>query len=134
MVWLILKQNSFSATDMDFIKRLGWYMVGVVIGIFLVIFIFGDRDIQCSYFPNDRVLYDMGKKRLIISEDHWEELADKGIDSSGVQDMLSHGTVDFIASNVDLDSCKEYRVEHENWAARWQNCASELRLLGVEDR
>lgn len=107
-------------------------MVGVVLGIFAVIFLFGDRDIQCAYFPNDRVLYDFRKKRLIMDSLHLAELAERGLDTADVRQMLWHGKVDFEGSNVEVDSCKEYLVRHADWEARWQNCAMELRLLEIK--
>ena len=39
-----------------FFERFTRYAVGLVLGIAISYFFFGDRDIQCTYFPNQRVL------------------------------------------------------------------------------
>lgn len=114
-----------------FFKRFLWYLLGVGLGSIMVMVLFGDRDIQCAYFPNDRVLYDFRKKRLVIDQEQMQQLASMQLDTAAVRQMLWHGTVDFEASKTQIDSCKEYTIHHEQWSARWQNCTHELRLLEV---
>ena len=45
-----------------FFERFTRYAVGLVLGIAISYFFFGDRDIQCTYFPNQRVLADVHRK------------------------------------------------------------------------
>lgn len=45
-----------------FFERFTRYAVGLVLGIAISYFFFGDRDIQCTYFPNQRVLADLHRK------------------------------------------------------------------------
>lgn len=48
---------------MKFQRKIVFFGLGVVLGTVLVFWIFGERDdIQCTYFPNDRVLYDLRLK------------------------------------------------------------------------
>ena len=118
--------------DMGFLRRFVWYLLGVGLGILMVFFLFGDRDIQCAYFPNDRVLYDFRKKEILIDEAQKRQMEERAIDSLSIDQMLWHGTVDFERSRVDLDSCKEYWISHQGWSARWRNCAHSLQLLEIE--
>jgi hypothetical protein len=98
----------------------------------MVVFIFGDRDIQCAYFPNDRVLYDFRKKEIVIDSLGYRALEGRGLDTADIRQMLWHGKVDFERSLTEVDSCKEYFIQHSDWEARWQNCTHELRLLEVK--
>ncbi len=73
-------------------KRLGYFFIGVSIGSFVVYLFFGARtDIQCNYFPEDRVLYDLRLKR-------WEMLDGSPLDSTLVEALK-------YTSDVVWDSC-----------------------------
>jgi hypothetical protein len=44
---------------MKFIHRFAYYLVGLVIGLFVAL-VFSGKDTRCNYFPNARVLNDLG--------------------------------------------------------------------------
>lgn len=122
---------------MAFWKRLLWYLVGVGFGVLAVFFIFGDRDIQCNYFPNDRVLYDLRKKTLLIPEDVQARMDAAGIDTSDISMMLLTGDVDFDKSDTEKDGCKtyfiEYRPEEQRpFITQIKNCDSTATILRLE--
>lgn len=94
----------------------------------MVMFIFGDRDIQCSYFPNDRVLYDIRNKDLKV---------DGGLsldDTLGLQGALHRASVNFKRSAIGEDSCNTYYLEFEEMAKTFviENCDSVVLLKNVE--
>lgn len=96
----------------------------------VVVFMFGDRDdIQCTYFPNDRVLYDIRGKQMVIPADIQRQLDESSLDSADIQDMLTGGKVDFEKTDRGMDSCKTYwidlnREDGLSFAMEWQNCDS----------
>nr|WP_297788051.1 DUF4258 domain-containing protein [uncultured Allomuricauda sp.] len=98
---------------MAFLKRLGWYLVGLSIGlIFLVFFLkkkSGGEGIDFCYFPNCRVLKDMRSKTLTFSESLPEEYRDTLM----IQAFLEDGDVDFGKSDTKSDPCKTYFISHE---------------------
>ena len=57
---------------MAFLRRLGWYLVGLSIGIVFLVFFLkkksGEEGIDFCYFPNCRVLKDMRSKPLTFGE------------------------------------------------------------------
>jgi hypothetical protein len=80
---------------MKFTRKLFFFGIGVVLGTAGVVWMFGDRtDIQCTYFPNDRVLYDLRLKR-------WEWPAGNApVDTSWTWAIRNRSTVDWKASTV----------------------------------
>jgi len=110
---------------MSFIKKLWYYALGLGLGVLMVYFFFGDRDIQCSYFPNDRVLYDLRKKPLSLASE---------LDTSGLNRALHEAKVDFESSDIRDQDCPKYWLEFEAMQRRYQieNCDSSARVLAVE--
>ena len=96
----------------------------------VVVFMFGDRtDIQCNYFPNDRVLYDIRGKQLVIPENIQRQLDENNLDTTDIQDMLLGGKVDFDKTDRDVESCKTYwidlkRQDEVSFGMEWKNCDS----------
>ncbi|MDZ7848675.1 MAG: DUF4258 domain-containing protein [Owenweeksia sp.] len=84
---------------MKFIRKLMYFLLGTGLGVLLVIFIFGDRDIECSYFPNDRVLYDLRKKEMRISGQARQMMDERQLDTAQISMMLLGGEVDFERSD-----------------------------------
>lgn len=110
---------------MSLIKRLAIYALGVGIGIVLVYFFFGDRDIQCNYFPNDRVLYDLRKKELRLRDGLSEQIPQ--LDTI-VSAALHYGQIDFEKSEARREPCGLYFIDLEtdslNYSLRLENCDS----------
>jgi hypothetical protein len=80
------------------LRRILWYGFGVGLGVLLVAFIFRDRDFECSYFPNDRVLAELHRKPLRGADSAlWQAV---GADSSVLKAFLTLGEVDFGASQT----------------------------------
>lgn len=93
---------------------------GLGLGTLMVYFFFGDRDIECSYFPNDRVLYDLRKKEIQIKQNL------DPADTIGLRDALERGQVDFEKSSAQAEGCKQYYLGLEDRARFFviENCDS----------
>ncbi|MEY4460891.1 MAG: hypothetical protein RL429_880 [Bacteroidota bacterium] len=110
---------------MKLLRRILWYSLGVGLGVLLVGALFSDRDFECSYFPNDRVLTELNRKPVRGADSAaW---ADLGADSSVLKAFLILGEVDFSASRtrtrhaadvpaywIDLD------LESQAWRGLWE--------------
>lgn len=95
---------------MKFIQRLSFYLGGVSIGlIFLVFFLTGKRT-QCTWFPESRVLADIGKKSIRLSPQLRQNLESRDIDTLSIQLILKYGDVDFSKSDTDSNPCKFYHI------------------------
>lgn len=120
--------------DSGFLRRLGWYLVGLSIGIlFLVFFVrkkAGEKGVEFCYFPNCRVLKDLRTKPITYAE---------GLENRFSQDSIfwhsffSEGNIDFGNSDTKARPCATYRIENEQeQTITVQNCASEVLVLSLE--
>ncbi|WP_437395528.1 DUF4258 domain-containing protein [Flagellimonas lutimaris] len=123
---------------MAFLKRLGWYLVGLSIGLVFLVFILkkksGEEGIDFCYFPNCRVLKDMRSKPLTFSE----SLPEQYQDTLMIQAFLEDGDVDFGKSDTKSEPCKTYFVLHEYNGAdlelKIKNCKEEIILEMVSSK
>ncbi len=110
-------------------RKLLYYFAGVLLGTLIVFFLFGDRDIQCSYFPNDRVLYDLRKKELKLA---YPALAE---DSTGIGFALERASVDFSFKDTNTEGCRIYRLEFEEARKVFmvENCDSIATIVDIQE-
>jgi len=99
-----------------FIKRLGYFMVGLSIGIvFLTFFLKKKSDetgVTFCYFPNCRVLKDLRSKPLYYSDQISEMLKIKEIDTLMIHNFFTEGDVNFGDSDTKSTPCKTYSIEN----------------------
>jgi len=100
---------------MAFLKRLGYYMVGLAIGIVILTFLLKkkttDTGTEFCYFPNCRVLKELRSKPLTYAPSIQELIASADIDTSDIKILLREGDVKFSKSNTEATPCKEFVVE-----------------------
>lgn len=123
---------------MAFLKRLGWYLVGLSIGIvFLVFFLKKKTDetgTEFCYFPNCRVLKDMRSKPLVFSEN----IGNTAKDSLIVKSFLREGNIDFGKSDTKTKPCKIYyisnTVEGKDLLMKMKNCNDKVIVETIESK
>jgi len=100
---------------MAFIKRLGWYLVGLSIGIVFLTFFLKKKSEETGaefcYFPNCRVLKDLRSKPLSYSDEIKVLFANKTLDSTAIAYFLKDGDIDFKNSDTKSTPCKTYKIE-----------------------
>ena len=119
---------------MGFLRRLGWYLVGLSIGIIFLVFFFkkksNETDTEFCYFPNCRVLKDLRSKPLVFGD----QLEEKFRDTLLIQSFLKDGDIDFGKSDTKSEPCKTYYIEKEldakDYILKAQSC---LENVVVED-
>jgi len=124
---------------MGFLKRLGWYLVGLSIGLIFLVFFFKKKSeetgVDFCYLPNCRVLKDMRSKKLLFSEEANSQLSKLALDSTAVKSFLTHGEIDFSKSDTKSSPCRTYVVENDHLSKPLQmhfsNCDSILTLTKV---
>ena len=102
---------------MAFLKRLGFYLFGLAIGlVFLAIFFkkkTEETGVSFCYFPNCRTLQDIRSKPLAYSDDVRELMNGNQLDSVKIAYFLREGKVDFKKSDTKSKPCKTYIIEVE---------------------
>ncbi|WP_304196880.1 DUF4258 domain-containing protein [Flavobacterium alvei] len=96
---------------MKFVHRFAYYLLGLIMGSFVVAAIFSGKDTRCNYFPNARVLNDLRTKPFYYSEQASQVLAEKWIDTTDIKNCLKYGDVDFDKSNIAVGNGKLYVIE-----------------------
>ncbi|MGB5653153.1 MAG: DUF4258 domain-containing protein [Robiginitalea sp.] len=121
---------------MPFLKRLGYFLVGLSIGlIFLAFFLRKKTDetgTEFCYFPNCIVLKELRSKPM-----RTDPALTVPIDTLLIQELLREGSVNFNASDTKASPCKLYRIEYETEGYEMnitlENC-QEYTLLKAYDR
>ena len=100
---------------MAFLKRLGFYLVGLSIGIvFLTLFLkkkTEETGTEFCYFPNCRTLKDIRSKPISYSDEIKRLMEEKKLDTLDIAYFLREGEVDFGKSETKSKPCKTYFIE-----------------------
>ncbi len=116
---------------MEFLRRLGWYLVGLSIGLVFLLFILDRKTdgegVDFCYLPNCRVLKDLRSKPLSFDEN----LPQQYRDTLMVQSFLTDGDVDFKRSDTKSEPCKTYFVEKSTTTLKLKNCPDGLVVEAV---
>ena len=102
---------------MAFIKRLGWYLVGLSIGIIFLAFFLKKKSDETGtsfcYFPNCRVLKDIRSKTFSKTDNPSDTIAFANL-SPEIKELLENGSVDFKKSDTKAKPCAIYYVTNNN--------------------
>lgn len=100
---------------MAFLKRLGFYLFGLSIGlIFLTIFFKKKTEktgVEFCYFPNCRTLKDIRSKSISYSKAIEELILNQELDSTKIAYFLNEGDVDFKSSDTESTPCRTYVIK-----------------------
>lgn len=100
---------------MRIIQRVGYYLVGVAIGIVLLAFFLKgkmkDNKLDFAYFPEARVLKSISNMPFTLSAKAKQHTLDQEIDSTWLSEFYDDADVDFSKSNPRKADClKEYTL------------------------
>ena len=115
---------------MKFYQRLAYYLVGFVMGLFVVALVWSGKDTRCNYFPNSRVLSNLRNKPFHYSLEASERLKEDWIDTLDIKNTLTYGDVDFDKSNVKKHGGKLYVIEGKTTAGE----PIELRVINYDTK
>jgi len=124
---------------MAFLKRLGYYMAGLAIGILILTFLLKkkttDTGTEFCYFPNCRVLKDLRSKPISYSDSISDLLEEGVIDSTDIASFLRQGSVAFGKSDTRSRPCTTYVIEHtlkgKDAIMKTINCDSLLQISQI---
>lgn len=121
---------------MKFIQRLGYYSIGLVIGVIILLFFLGGKKTSCDYGLDARVIKNISTKKASYSSEALQSFSHYQIDTSQYKTILQDATVNFGESQTDLDSCKIYILESQYASHKYklqiENCDSIARVQKLE--
>lgn len=98
---------------MTLFQRFKRYLFGVLLGLILVYFFFGDRgEVLTAWMPNERVMKRLRETKLILPDSMQCRLDCFQLDSTAVNTLLEDGDVLFAESDTQSEP-KVYRVQFE---------------------
>ncbi|WP_411030849.1 DUF4258 domain-containing protein [Spongiimicrobium sp. 3-5] len=119
---------------MAFLKRLGFYLFGLAIGLIFLAFFFKKKSeetgVEFCYLPNCRVLKDLRSKPWEYSKTVEQLLNAQTLDSTDIAYFLKEGDIDFNLSDTEAKPCKTYIIESEigdkNAVLQVKNCLENI--------
>lgn len=121
---------------MTFWKRLRTYLIGVGLGLLIVYFIFGDRDLN-SWTPQSRILTAIDSSELSISERAKCQLACLKMQDEDWKKVQQEAKVNFSESNTKKKPCPIYQLESNfkdaDYLLIWEVCErkEKVKLLSI---
>ncbi len=91
-------------------KKLKFYLIGLVPGLIIVFFILNKKGASCSgYLPNSRVIAETLSKDFKYSEGFKTEMNTHKIDEKFLKDsIITKGKIDFDRSHAQKKPCPDY--------------------------
>ena len=118
---------------MKLINRLGFYICGFSVGLIFLVFILKGKKTNFSYWPNDRIINDINKKKIIFSKVSIDKLLLFDIDSSEIDIILKDGKAIGRYKKSNLDNCKIYAIKSRKFIFEVENCATTAILKNISN-
>lgn len=93
------------------LKRIGFYLIGVTLGIVGVSFFWKKKEVSFDYGMDARTLKTIRKKQRLFSEEAKQVMQQQNIDTLIISNILHYGDVDFSKSLPREKPCATYYIE-----------------------
>ncbi|PKH51667.1 hypothetical protein CXF68_13670 [Tenacibaculum sp. Bg11-29] len=95
---------------MQFLKRFGYYSVGLIFGSLVVLFIWKGKNVSFDYGMDARTLKTIRIRKRLFSDNVKQVFENSKVDTATVTAILKHADVDFGKSKAQLKPCAEYFI------------------------
>lgn len=120
---------------MKLIHRVGYYLGGFAIGMVILFFFLGGKQVSCAYGPNARTIKNIGIKEHIYSEEVQAAMLNHSLDTLAITQLIRSGNVNFSESDTRSEGCKTYLIENtledRDVELRVQNCDSSATIQSL---
>lgn len=99
---------------MKLVKRIGFYLIGVTIGVYFVQFMWKEKDVSFDYGMDARTLKSIRTKNILYSDAVKTMIAERKIDTAEISLLLKFSDVDFSKSKPRQKPCAEYFLTGKN--------------------
>ena len=121
---------------MNFLQRLGFFSIGLIMGIGILMFFLGGKKASCDYSPNARTLKNIRIKERVISDEALVFFQSNNIDTSFISTVLDGGNVDFSKSDTERKPCKIYFITEEykekEFELQIENCENKAVIQSIK--
>ena len=103
-------------------RKLKFFLLGLIPGIVLVFFILNKKGASCSgYLPNSRVIAETLSKKIIYTDAFSHEMEENKISEKFLKDsIITKGDVDFEKSNAQKKPCQSYVLVYPKKNPRYE--------------
>ncbi|WP_034670248.1 hypothetical protein [Chryseobacterium populi] len=115
-------------------KKLKFYMIGLIPGLLIVFFILNKKGASCSgYLPNSRVIAETLSKDFKYSDSFKAEMNTYRINEKFLKDeIITNGKVDFDRSHAQKKPCPDYLLiypkENPTYEITFEKCEETVTL------
>lgn len=103
-------------------RKLKFYLIGLVPGLLFVFFILNKKGASCSgYLPNSRVIAETLSKEFVYSAEFKKSLQENNLDENFLRDsLITKGKIDFDQSKAQQEPCPYYVLKYPENKSRLQ--------------
>lgn len=119
-------------------KKLKFFMIGLVPGLIIVFFVLNKKGVSCSgYLPNSRVIAETLSKDFEYSDQFKSEMNALKIDEKFLKDsIITNGKIDFDRSNAQKKPCPDYLLfypeKNPSFEITFEKCEEKAVLLSLK--
>lgn len=119
-------------------KKLKFYMIGLIPGLVIVFFILNKKGASCSgYLPNSRVIAETLSKDFKYSDSFKNEMNTYKINEKFLKDeIITNGTIDFDRSHAQQKPCPDYLLfypkENPTYEVTFEKCEEIVTLNSLK--
>lgn len=116
------------------IKRFGYFLFGLCIGLVILSFFLSGKKTSCNYGPEARVKSELLKKKYIDQNILIDSIID--LNDGLIKEFIKNSSVNFSKSDTSKDSCKIYNLSG-NMLMKYreiifENCTKTIKILNIK--
>ena len=103
-------------------RKLKFYLIGLIPGILLVFFILNKKGATCTgYLPNSRVVAETLSKDFTFNPTFAQQMKELGVTEEFLKDsIITKGEVDFTRSEAQKRPCPQYLMQYPKSNPRYE--------------
>ncbi|MCJ8153308.1 hypothetical protein MKJ01_05980 [Chryseobacterium sp. SSA4.19] len=119
-------------------KKLKFYLIGLIPGLILVFFILNKKGASCSgYLPNSRVIAETLSKDFKYSDEAKTAMQTLKINEKFLKDsIITHGIIDFDRSQAQKKPCPAYLLtypeKNPKYEITFEKCGENMTLNSLK--
>ena len=119
-------------------RKLKFYLIGLLPGLLIVFFILNKKGASCSgYLPNSRVIAETLSKEFTYSEEFKTQMQNLEIDENFLKDsILQKGEINFDRSKAQQEPCPQYLLispeKNTKYEITFEKCKNKAQFLTLK--